>query len=1739
MNNYSKKFFNFTVHIISLFTLAVILSACQGIYTDIEADSFSIKVDSSITNGKLTTTSTEKKAGEVVLLDYAPDYGYRLKPGSLSYIVNGTSIPIKGKRFFMPAGDVQLTCQFESDIDATLSMSDDAITMVANDKYQLSVDAQFGVNLKGRRIVWASGDEKLCTVDETGFIYTHNIGATTITATLENTSVSLSIPINIIKSNFTFDTATGMITGYQANSLTGRVLTVPNYINNTEVKGIGDGVFKDSVDFDIVVLPDSCVSVGEGAFKNSSVEMVKIYGECNLGEEAFANCEKLTSFSSDVNFSVAENTFAESSALEKIEMPKEIVNINRSKEEWEAFSSLLGTKDSHKISTFIPYDDGEIICGKGWAEHGETVSVVVNPKKGFTYRTGTLVFYNSEGARYPIESSSFEMPNYDITLTCEFDTTVTDLIFVHLMDDGTEDVAHGNICFEPRGSNYSLQPNPHIGYSLVKVEYTLEGVTKTATYNAKDKLYYVPRKSTVTMTWNKNTHQIVLYTGRDTLASITISVLHGGTLPLLDINENPITHKTYSTHTFLGYYTAPNGQGIQLYDANLNPDSTYQCGENPPKELFSHWKANARTISFYDGDVLLSTQLVQYGEALSFVEIPTSPTKIFMGFYDIAQTMYVDQNGNGVRLFDVAEDLDLYARWDSLSRLFKVEYPGVNGTEEISVVFKLNNPLPTLTLPGFSNNASTAYFPLGIYSKTADGEWGTMYYDENFSSSYYGTEDLAGETLYVRYGEYIRFTLDYANGILEPDVITLAPGAKMPILPQVDTNNDESFLGFYTKDSSGKFTSDWCYDLWMTPVSETVLASMHGKTYYANYGKVSGVSFFLNYDPWRGKSANVVQVNGYENLPLPPITINNTERQAMLQDGRNFVGFYAINGSRTDTDLSSSYYTYVQGSENLKKSKTYTSIDWHGTTGYAHYNFKANMNVYRNEDDTEPVVVFKDVWEGSSYPSISSSVLELLKPETGYVLVGLYTKNKNGELSPYDSGCRRHYYESSSKLLSASANVDFGYKYNERPPKEIDIYACYAPDLEYTLASPYATWTTGSVSTSIPIIEVPPLHRSYIVRAVQGTDGQTGFPAEEIILPENVTSLNSYAFQNFSSLKRITLPNSLRTIGSYAFENCSSLTEIVIPEGVTTIDSYAFRGCTSLKKITLPSTLTSINTNAFQNCSALEAVTIPSGVTGIGQQLFDGCTSLKTVILHDGITSIGSSAFKNCSSLTALNIPPNVTSIKASAFTGCGTADKPLTLYCQDYPAPPSGWDAQWLQGAVTNVRWAEYFEILDGSTTTKAGAYAFESIIPNATYKLIKNAILKKDLVLPANTEITIDLNGYVLRGTGSNPVITNNGNLTITDSNPTRVNTYTKATYSYTHDLSGTTKITGGAVTNGKAASAGYAISNAGKLVINGGIYTGNNSSSGSIIRNSGTMTVNTAGVYGTVSTADSATTEIHGGYYNTKPAGIIDTHYYTANTATDETFPGTVFTYVVTHKPPVQKTVNTTVSNGDETLLYTIENNATYKLYSNVVLSQNIEIASNITATIDLNGFILRGTGLGSVITNNGNLTLTDSNPSAPHKYRSSNNLYNLSESATTGYIELYGGAVLGGCSNMLGGGVYNLGTFTMTGGSIVGNIAAVSGGGVYNHNNGTFTMTGGQILGNTVSQQVNDLVVCNIFTMTGGGVLGPITEEASPTITISGGYFGSALTEAWYTGYNCNSYTGGNPSYPASLYKYVVE
>ena len=159
----------------------------------------------------------------------------------------------------------------------------------------------------------------------------------------------------------------------------------------------------------------------------------------------------------------------------------------------------------------------------------------------------------------------------------------------------------------------------------------------------------------------------------------------------------------------------------------------------------------------------------------------------------------------------------------------------------------------------------------------------------------------------------------------------------------------------------------------------------------------------------------------------------------------------------------------------------------------------------------------------------------------------------------------------------------------------------------------------------------------YIGRyAFNGCSGLTS-----VTIGNSVTSIGKTAFSGCFELKSVYITD-LEKWCNISFDSYESnplyyahslylnnklVTDLVIPDSVTSIGNYAFQDCRRLTSITIPNSVTSIGNSAFSGCSGLTNITIPDSVTSIGDSAFSWCA--KIVTIPDSVAYIGHGAFSS------------------------------------------------------------------------------------------------------------------------------------------------------------------------------------------------------------------------------------------------------------------------------------------------------------------------------------------------------------------------------------------------------------------------------------------------------------------------------------------------------------------------------
>ena len=162
---------------------------------------------------------------------------------------------------------------------------------------------------------------------------------------------------------------------------------------------------------------------------------------------------------------------------------------------------------------------------------------------------------------------------------------------------------------------------------------------------------------------------------------------------------------------------------------------------------------------------------------------------------------------------------------------------------------------------------------------------------------------------------------------------------------------------------------------------------------------------------------------------------------------------------------------------------------------------------------------------------------------------------------------------------------------------------------------------------------------------------------EAIDLPNNLCDIGVQAFLQ-TGIKHITIPKKVDKIKNGVFQNCESLEEVIFHDDITHIDSNAFAGCSSLVLDELPKNLITVDDFAFFGVAGINALTIPNKVESIGKHCFDGSKINKIII--NSVISIEQATFENCRELEVVVLPNNLEYIGNDAFLSC---DKLQNIY--------------------------------------------------------------------------------------------------------------------------------------------------------------------------------------------------------------------------------------------------------------------------------------------------------------------------------------------------------------------------------------------------------------------------------------------------------------------------------------------
>lgn len=144
--------------------------------------------------------------------------------------------------------------------------------------------------------------------------------------------------------------------------------------------------------------------------------------------------------------------------------------------------------------------------------------------------------------------------------------------------------------------------------------------------------------------------------------------------------------------------------------------------------------------------------------------------------------------------------------------------------------------------------------------------------------------------------------------------------------------------------------------------------------------------------------------------------------------------------------------------------------------------------------------------------------------------------------------------------------------------------------------TPYLSGTTGLVDVVISIESTDfyglgnPLENFPMVAYYESR-------FKKCYIGQNVNKIDDYSFSNVISLRHVVVPNNIISVGTRAFEYCGTLTNVNLPNTITTIGDYCFSYCYILEYVNIPTNVEVINRGIFAGCFYLPIIYIPSNIT--------------------------------------------------------------------------------------------------------------------------------------------------------------------------------------------------------------------------------------------------------------------------------------------------------------------------------------------------------------------------------------------------------------------------------------------------------------------------------------------------------------------------------------------------------------
>lgn len=736
-------------------------------------------------------------------------------------------------------------------------------------------------------------------------------------------------------------------------------------------------------------------------------------------------------------------------------------------------------------------------------------------------------------------------------------------------------------------------------------------------------------------------------------------VLHKSAGGLLDISNipsmeyslyanNDFSIPPWSTSSFVGWFTEPEGEGIQITDNSGS--GVFDWNNTLPETIFPYFNTTLINVYIYDNDVLFDTLLIQYGRQINISDVTKNGYNIEL-YHDEQLTDEFDL------LHSIYEEQNLYSKHNAIQYNITYELDGgIFESSEISI-FDVESNTISLSIPtrdGYNFN--------GWYTEET--------FDNPISSIEKGT--FGNMDLYANWvQDAVEVTLEYRDGVTSNRTVNMSFGSEYRFHTPV--REGYIFEGWYLIEDNEEYLLYYDVNGWERKSEKLVRSVSHSV-----YAKWTLGSSELEFDLIeKDHNESTWEITGLDSNDVVNLIIPS-----------EYMGYKIeaiVDGAFSDlSSLVSISVPFVGQSEFAENEYAHFGYIF-GTASYAG-SYSANSNY------TETFYNDGGYYRGNDILYyLPSGLTEVIITDTTRIGKGAFSGVSSLETMTIP-------FVGDSITDTESEYNYFGYIFGDYsyPNSYYDFWGSCLPEglteviiADETIIGSGAFWGASRLTS----IVIPKGVTSIGSNAFNEATALSAIIFEE---GSQLTNIGDLAFQKASSLLSIDIPNGVTSIGDYAFDQASNLTSIYIPNSVTSIGVYAFKGTSNLTNIT------GLEENA--EYSLLEGVlfnkdqttlikypsgnkertiyNIPEGVTSIATYAFEDASSLRKVVIPNTVTSIGGHAFKDASSISSIIIPASVTSIEYGAFyTGTRT-----DIYAEAN-SEPYGWVNGWVR-FISSVDW-------------------------------------------------------------------------------------------------------------------------------------------------------------------------------------------------------------------------------------------------------------------------------------------------------------------------------------------------------------------------------------------------------------------------------------------------------------------